>query len=129
MGPLVEAGHVRPLGFTSDQELAALYASAMVLVYPSFYEGFGLPPLEAMASGTPVIVSNRATLPEVVGNAGELIEPTDGPGLVTLLKRLDEDPNHWKGRAEACLSRAATFSWQRCAEETLAVYRKVLTSS
>jgi alpha-1,3-rhamnosyl/mannosyltransferase len=129
MGPLVDAGHVRPLGFTSDADLAALYASAMVLVYPSLYEGFGLPPLEAMACGTPVIVSNRATLPEVVGQAGEQIEPTDSAQLITLLQRLAEDPEHWRARAALCLQRASEFSWERCARETMAVYRKALASS
>jgi len=129
MRPLVEAGQVRPLGFTSDSDLAALYAAAMVLVYPSLYEGFGLPPLEAMACGTPVIVSNRATLPEVVGDAGEMVEPTDVEGLTTLLQRLADDPAHWQQRAELCRQRASQFSWQRCALETLAVYRKVLANS
>jgi alpha-1,3-rhamnosyl/mannosyltransferase len=129
MRPLVSAGQVRPLGFTSDSDLAALYAGAMVLVYPSLYEGFGLPPLEAMACGTPVIVSNRATLPEVVGQAGEQIEPTDAAQLAFLLERLADDPKHWEGRARACLQRATEFSWERCARETLAVYRKVLASA
>ena len=129
MSPLVEAGQVRPLGFTSDSDLAALYAGAMVLVYPSLYEGFGLPPLEAMACGTPVIVSNRATLPEVVGDAGEMVEPTDAEGLTALLQRLADDPAHWQQRAELCRRRASQFSWERCAQETLAVYRKVLANS
>jgi alpha-1,3-rhamnosyl/mannosyltransferase len=128
MSPLVDAGQVRPLGFTSDAELAALYASAMVLVYPSLYEGFGLPPLEAMACGTPVIVSNRSTLPEVVGDAGEQVEPTDAARLTALLERLAEDPHHWQDRAMSCLHQATQFSWQRCARETLAIYRKVLAS-
>lgn len=129
MSPLVDAGQLRPLGFASDEELAALYASAMVLVYPSLYEGFGLPPLEAMACATPVIVSNRATLPEVVGDAGELIEPADDVGLAALLQRLAEDPAHWHERSLRCLQQAATFSWKRCADETLAIYRKVVAAS
>ncbi len=120
---------MRPLGFTSDSDLAALYAGAMVLVYPSLYEGFGLPPLEAMACGTPVIVSNRATLPEVVGDAGEMVEPTDAEGLTALLQRLADDPAHWQQRADLCRQRASGFSWERCAQETLAVYRKVLANS
>jgi glycosyltransferase involved in cell wall biosynthesis len=129
MSPLVDAGQVRPLGFASDLDLAALYASAMVLVYPSLYEGFGLPPLEAMACGTPVIVSNRTTLPEVVGSAGELIEPTDTARLTVLLERLADDPKHWQDRATSCLRQAAQFSWQRCAKETVAIYQKVLAAS
>ncbi len=80
MQPLVASGEIRPLGYTSDEDLAVLYAAARSLVYPSLYEGFGLPPLEAMASGTPVIVSNRSTLPEVVGEAGVQIAAEDEAG-------------------------------------------------
>lgn len=126
MRSMVDVGQVRPLGFTSDTDLAALYASAMVLVYPSLYEGFGLPPLEAMACGTPVIVSNRASLPEVVGDAGEMVEPTDTARLKELLLRLAEDADYWNARATRCLQRATEYSWDRCARETLAIYRRVL---
>jgi glycosyltransferase involved in cell wall biosynthesis len=129
MSSLVASGHIRPLGFTSDEDLASLYASAQVLVYPSLYEGFGLPPLEAMASGTPVIVSNRTTLPEVVGTAGLLIEPDDADALTELLLRLQQDPAFWRDRADACLAHSAEFSWAHCARETLAVYRKVLANA
>lgn len=129
MSSLVASGHIRPLGFTSDFDLAHLYASAQVLVYPSLYEGFGLPPLEAMASGTPVIVSNRTTLPEVVGDAGELIEPTDAAALKSLLLRMQDDAEYWHERADACMGRAREFSWERCARETMAVYRKVLAQA
>ena len=126
MQPLVSSGHVRPLGFVADDDLAILYASASVLVYPSLYEGFGLPPLEAMSSGTPVIVSNRSTLPEVVGDAGILIDPADDLALKAALIRLTEDHSHWKQRKAESIVQAAKFSWARCANETLAVYRKVL---
>lgn len=126
MQPLVASGQLRPLGFAADTDLAILYAGAGVLVYPSLYEGFGLPPLEAMASGTPVIVSNRTTLPEVVGDAGELIEPTDEAELKARLLRFDEDATYWELRASACLEQAAKFSWARCAQETLGIYRHVL---
>jgi alpha-1,3-rhamnosyl/mannosyltransferase len=126
MQPLVAAGQIRPQGYTSDADLAVLYAAAQVLVYPSLYEGFGLPPLEAMASGTPVIVSNRSTLPEVVGEAGVQLDAADEPGLREALRRMDEDPAWWNARAVASLAQARQFSWARCARETLAVYRKVL---
>jgi len=129
MQPLVSSGELRPLGFASDETLAALYAGAMVLVYPSLYEGFGLPPLEAMASGTPVIVSDRSTLPEVVGSAGIIIDAQDDVGLREALLRLSEDPDHWRERAEAGVVQASGFSWARCAEETLGVYRRVLKGS
>lgn len=129
MQPLVASGELLPLGYASDEVLAALYASAMVLVYPSLYEGFGLPPLEAMASGTPVIVSNRSTLPEVVGDAGVIIDAEDESALREALLRFADDPIFWQSRAAACLEQARRFSWQRCAEQTLAVYRKVLAES
>jgi glycosyltransferase involved in cell wall biosynthesis len=79
-----------------------------------------------MASGTPVIVSDRSTLPEVVGDAGIKIDANDVVMLREALKRLAEDEGYWQARAEASLRQAAQFSWKRCAEETLAVYRKVL---
>lgn len=129
MQPLVASGELRPLGFASDEALASLYAGAMVLVYPSLYEGFGLPPLEAMASGTPVIVSDRSTLPEVVGEAGLTIDAHDDAGLRAALQRLDEDNAYWQAKAAASLERASLFSWARCAQETLAVYRNVLASA
>jgi alpha-1,3-rhamnosyl/mannosyltransferase len=129
MQPLVASGELRPLGFTSDETLASLYAGASVLIYPSLYEGFGLPPLEAMASGTPVIVSNRSTLPEVVGDAGVIIDAEDELGLRQALLRLVEDPGFWNERVSASLKQAERFSWQRCADQTLAVYRKVLAES
>ena len=126
MQPMVASGEIRPLGFTSDEDLAVLYAAALTLVYPSLYEGFGLPPLEAMASGTPVIVSDRSTLPEVVGAAGVQIAADDEAGLREALLRLDEDSSFWQERAEASLVQASRFSWDRCARETLAIYRKVV---
>jgi glycosyltransferase involved in cell wall biosynthesis len=129
MQPLVASGQVRPLGFVSEEDLAILYASAAVLVYPSLYEGFGLPPLEAMSSGTPVIVSDRSTLPEVVGDAGVLVDPSDSVGLENALIRLVEDRDYWEDRRAASLDRSAKFSWGRCAKETLAIYRKVLAQA
>jgi glycosyltransferase involved in cell wall biosynthesis len=126
MQPLISSGQVRPLGFTSDEHLAALYASAKVLVYPSIYEGFGLPPLEAMASGTPVIVSTRSTLPEVVGTAGIKIDPTDEAGLREALLQLTDDATLWEQQVTASLAQASRFSWEKCASETVAIYRRVL---
>jgi alpha-1,3-rhamnosyl/mannosyltransferase len=129
MQPLVASGELHPLGFTSDEALAALYAGAIALVYPSLYEGFGLPPLEAMASGTPVIVSNRSTLPEVVGDAGVIIDAEDVSALREALLRLGDDAAFWQERAAASLQRARGFSWQRCADQTVDVYRKVIAQS
>lgn len=127
--PLITSGDVRMLGFTSDQELAVLYSGAYALVYPSLYEGFGLPPLESMASGTPVIVSNRSTLPEVVGEAGVQVDADDVIALRDALMRLEQDPGWWRSRVDAGLKRASQFSWQRCARETLMIYRRVLASA
>ena len=129
MQPLVASGEIRPLGYTSDEDLAVLYAAALTLVYPSLYEGFGLPPLEAMASGSPVIVSDRSTLPEVVGTAGVQIDADDEAGLRDAVLRFDEDTPFWRERAEAGLVQASKFSWARCARETLAIYRKVARAS
>lgn len=127
--PLVQAGEARPLGYVNDDSLASLYAGARALVYPSLYEGFGLPPLEAMASATPVVVSDRSSLPEVVGSAGDLVAPDDVEGLRTILQRLGEDEAHFAARAAAGLARAAQFSWARCAAETADVYRRVLAAA
>jgi alpha-1,3-rhamnosyl/mannosyltransferase len=125
---LVSAGEVKLLGFISDAQLAHLYASAKLLVYPSLYEGFGLPPLEAMQAGTPVIASNASSLPEVVGDAGVLIEPKDVDALRAAIARLIDDDTLWERLARSGLARSATFSWRRCAEQTRDVYRKVANS-
>ena len=127
--PLVDQGHARPRGYVSDQALATLYSSAHVLVYPSLYEGFGLPPLEAMASGTPVIASARASLPEVVGDTGVLIDPASVDDLRGALQRLHGDEPYWQALAAAGLRRSKDFSWARCARQTLDVYRNVLAAT
>ena len=123
---LAQSGRVRPIGYVDDAALALFYASARMLIYPSLYEGFGLPPLEAMASGTPVIASNVSSLPEVVGDAGIQVDPHDVDALREAIRRLAEDDSQWEALRSAGLARAAQFSWERCARETVAVYRKVL---
>lgn len=113
------------LGGVPADELKYLYNAARVFALPSFYEGFGLPPLEAMASGTPVIVSNISSLPEVVGDAGLLVDPNDVEGWTVALHRvLTENELHAELSAKG-LKRASKFSWERAARETLDVYRKV----
>ena len=114
-------------GYVPDEDLAALYSGAMVFVYPSFYEGFGLPPLEAMQCGVPVIVSNTSSLPEVVGDAGILVDPKDGDAICQGILNIYRD-NILKMQMTAnSLKNAERFSWKRCAEETLAAYRTSLS--
>lgn len=116
-------------GFVADDDLPALYRGADVFVYPSLYEGFGLPPLEAMACGTPVIASNSSSLPEVVGNAGILIPPEDSERLGTELYRLVYNPAISRRIGRSCLQRAQKFSWPRCVDSTIEVYRELVMSS
>jgi glycosyltransferase involved in cell wall biosynthesis len=114
-------------GYVDDADLPALYSAATVFVYPSLYEGFGLPPLEAMACGTPVICSNAASLPEVVGDAALLVEPTDTASLAQALFQVLGDPALRSDLSRSGLQRAGQFSWTRCALETLQVYAQALT--
>lgn len=118
--------HVRLAGSVTDQELFALYRSAVVLLYPSLQEGFGFPPLEAMACGCPVIASNTSSLPEVVGEAGLLVDPTNPETLAESVLRLFADPPLAERLRSDGYARAAKFSWERCAHETVVVYRQVL---
>jgi glycosyltransferase involved in cell wall biosynthesis len=119
-------GDVQFLGFVAEQDKPALYASARLVVFPSHYEGFGLPPLEAMACGTPVICSNTSSLPEVAGEAGILCEPDDTRGWVEALRAMLGDDRRWQERRAVGLKQARRFSWERTARETLAVYRTVV---
>ena len=113
------------VGFVPDEDLPALYSAADVFAFPSFYEGFGLPPLEAMACGTPVVVSDAASLPEVVGEAGLTVPPEDVDRLAEALAQLVTDEQQRARLREAGLARAATFTWERAAERMLAVYKQV----
>ncbi|MCS6845907.1 MAG: glycosyltransferase, partial [Caldilineales bacterium] len=103
-----------------------LYSGAIAFVYPSLYEGFGLPPLEAMACGSPVICSHAASLPEVVGDAALTFDPTDVEALAQALADVLSNPGLREDLRRRGLRRAAGFSWRRCAQETLAVYREAL---
>ena len=119
-------GEVRWLGYVPAADLPLLYAGARLLVYPSLYEGFGLPVLEAMASGVPVVASNRASLPEVAGDAAMMIEPGDATRLRDAMLALLEDEREAARRVALGLSQAARFTWQACAQQTLQVYREAL---
>jgi glycosyltransferase involved in cell wall biosynthesis len=115
-------------GSLGEEELIRLYNAADVLVLPSLYEGFGLPPLEAMACGTPVICADRTSLPEVVGDAGILVDPMDAGALAAAMKRLFTDDALRRRMVAAGLERAKLFPWRRTAEETLDVYGHVMTN-
>lgn len=119
----VNEGWLKHLGFVDEALLPSLYAGAALFIYPSIYEGFGLPPLEAMASGTPVMVANRSCLPEVCGNAARYIDPDDGDGfLAGIIESLTD--REWREQAaQRGLARAAQFRWDRCIDGTVDVYR------
>jgi alpha-1,3-rhamnosyl/mannosyltransferase len=122
------SGQVRLLGYQHDDALAELLAGARLLLFPSLYEGFGLPVLEAMASGTPVVLSRRAALPEVAGGAGVYVDPEDVQGCTSTLRHLLEDEAHWQACRSAGLARAQEFSWTRCAQITANTYRELVGS-
>jgi glycosyltransferase involved in cell wall biosynthesis len=112
-------------GFVNDEDLPGLYRGADVFAYPSFYEGFGLPPLEAMACGTPVVASRVSSIPEVVGDAGILVSPEDEKALAAGLWELVRDSDKNRAIVNAGLGRSRGFTWQRCVEETVGVYRDI----
>jgi glycosyltransferase involved in cell wall biosynthesis len=113
------------VGRVSSEDLLYLYNAAELLAHPAFYEGFGLPPLEAMACGLPVIVSNVSSLPEVVGDAGVLVDPHDVDELTVAMWRVLTDEELRREMIEKGLRQAARFSWDRAASETLEIYRLV----
>ena len=114
-------------GFVEDEDLAPLYSGALAFIYLSLYEGFGLPPLEAMKCGTAVITSNTSSLPEVVGDAGKMYDPADGDGICQGLLDLLSDSELRNEMRQRSLRRSALFSWERCARETIAAYEKALS--
>ena len=118
--------HVRFFGFVPPQTLAALYRLAAVFVFPSLYEGFGLPPLEAMASGTPVITSNVSSLPEVVGDAAILIDPYEADAIADAMRRVLTDPALRASLRERGLARVREFSWERSIARVREIYGEVL---
>lgn len=123
---LAVGDQVHMIGYVPAQDLPIIYNLADFTVYPSFYEGFGLPVLESMACGTPVITSNVSSMPEIVAGAGILIPPGDETALVQAMRTLLEDPEYRQDLAQKALQRASQFTWERTAQETLTVYHHVM---
>jgi len=109
-------------GYVEDEDLPYLYSMARMVVVPSLYEGFGLPCLEAMACGTPLICSNTSSLPEVVGDAAITVSPTDAEEMAEAIAAVAADPQFAEDLAHRGRTRAAEFTWRRCAEQTYRVY-------
>ena len=117
---------LRYAGYVSDAELATLYSKTTALVFPSRYEGFGLPVLEAMAAGAPVVCSSASSIPEVGGDAALYFDPDDVSGLAAQMRRLLDDGELRTQCVTAGREQAARFSWRKCAEETLECFRLAL---
>jgi alpha-1,3-rhamnosyl/mannosyltransferase len=126
MDILIRKGNLVPLGYLSDAELAVLYSGAKLFAYLSLYEGFGLPPLEAMACGAPVISANRTSLPEVIGDAGILVDPEDIEVVTQTLESVLDDSHKCQEMSKKGQRQAAKFTWRICAENTYDVYQKTL---
>ena len=129
-----EKKEIRRLGITdrvrfesgSDRELAARYQAAAAYIYPSKYEGFGLPPLEAMSHGCPVVCSNAGSIPEVVGDAGVYFDPNNPEELRTALERVATTETLQADLRTRGYARIAEFSWEKCAAETAQIYREIM---
>ena len=117
-------GWLRHLGFVDESQLPALYAGSALFVYPSSYEGFGLPPLEAMASAVPVLVAGRSCLPEICGDAARYVDPDDHDGFRDAIAAALGDENWRSSAALQGQAQAKAFTWDRCVDGTLAVYRQ-----
>src|SRR5439155_4826383 len=118
--------HVLFTGYIPEQDLPALYSGANCFVYPSYFEGFGLPVVEAMQCGVPVIAGNRTSLPEVVGEAGLLFDPFDTQALVTALTQVIDDSEYRAVLSAKSVQRAQAFNWKTTAELTLGAYERTV---
>jgi glycosyltransferase involved in cell wall biosynthesis len=116
-------------GYVPESDLPALYSSALCFVYPSYFEGFGLPPLEAMKCGAPVIVGNRTSLPEVVGDAGLTVDPFDVDAIAAAMRRLMSEPALRAELSKKGQERASSFTWRETARQTLQIYQDVARSA
>lgn len=122
-------GKVVFTGYIDEADKVYLYNGSSLFVFPSLYEGFGLPPLEAMKCAIPVISSNTSSLPEVVSDAGILLSPTDKKGWIDSITRVLIDKKLYENLSKKSLEQANKFSWERCAKQTLEVYKKVYENS
>jgi alpha-1,3-rhamnosyl/mannosyltransferase len=122
---LAASGEVRPLGYVPAAALPALYAGARGFAFPSFYEGFGLPVLEAAASGVPVLSSAGTAMAEVLGSQGLLVDPHNGAALTEGLRQLLDDETLHKAARRAAAAFSSRFTWDRCVERTVALYRSI----
>lgn len=122
---LRRSGQAHRIGYVSSNDMPCLYAGAHAFVFPSIYEGFGLPLLEAMASGIPVLSSNRSSMPEVVGDAGLLADPEDTDALMVSLTRLLSDEDFRENARKRGAMRAKSFPWKNFVDKTVNVYQKV----
>ncbi len=120
------AGKVRHLGYVDSRDRRSLYEGAAVLVLPSLDEGFGLPVLEAMTAGVPVVASRRGSLPEVLGDAGQLMDATDAPGFAAAIERVVQDKDFAAGCSRRGVERSRQFSWERAARQTLDLYQRAI---
>jgi glycosyltransferase involved in cell wall biosynthesis len=120
--------YVHFIGFADDADLPALYSGALITAVPSLYEGFGIPVLESMACGTPVLTSNVSSLPEVAGDAALTVDPTDLDAIVTALQRLIDDSALREVLIAKGLARAAEFTWDRSAQQLRQIYAQMLAS-
>jgi len=120
---------VKRLGYLSDDELKIVYAGAKIFVFPSFYEGFGLPPLEAMSSGTAVIASNVSSIPEIVEDAGILISPDDEVGLVESIIKLDRDDKYREQLEQKGIKQAKKFNWETSSKKLYKLFETIANES
>ena len=115
-------------GWVDEEDKPAMYSAAVAFVFPSHYEGFGLPPLEAMSCGTPVIVSNRSSLPEIVGKGGLCVDPDDADALAGAMRQVLSDSSLRERLRTAGRMQARRFSWRKTAQDTTSAYQYVLST-
>lgn len=125
-GELGILDRVRFTGWIDEQDKPALYSGAVAFVFPSCYEGFGLPPLEAMSCGTPVIISDRGSLPEIVGKAGLCVKPDDVESLAGRMRELSENCSLCESMRKTALAQAQQFNWDRTVQKTMAAYERTI---